>query len=121
MRVDNKFNKFATAGDVNNSSSSLANSQAVAADITGLLFSSSVTRSFVATIDVYVDATADLYERFNLEAQYNGTDWDYYITSTQQDSEVVISVTSGGQVQYTSGTYAGFVSATSNFRAFAIV
>jgi hypothetical protein len=121
MQTENRFIQFATAGDVNNNSSSLANNQAVAADITGLVFSSSVTSSFTATGDVYIDATTDLYERFTLEAQYNGTDWDYFITSTQQDSEVVLSVTSGGQVQYTSGTYTGFVSATAKFRALAIV
>ena len=37
--------------------------------------------------------------------------------STGDDSLVVFSITSAGQIQYVSGNYAGFVTGTVKFRA----
>jgi hypothetical protein len=74
---------------------------------------------FIAYLEVEIDATADKYEKFTIEAVYTGSDWDYNVTSTG-NSEVTPSVTSAGQVQYTTPSYAGFVSATAKFRAFTV-
>jgi hypothetical protein len=119
-RIANKFLEFATSGDVNENSASLLNNQASPQDVAGLLFSTSVVRSFKAFLDVSIDATTDLYEEFTLSGIYNGTDWDYTLTSGAGNSGVEFSITAAGQVQYTSGNSAGFTSGTINFRALAL-
>ena len=120
MFIENKYNKHATKGDVNNSSASLLNNQASAVNITGLSFDNSISKSFIVKLTVNIDATIDLEEEFTIKAVYTGTDWTYTMTSVGEDSQVFPSVTSAGQVQYTTPSYSGFVSATAYFRAFTV-
>lgn len=106
-----------SAGDINETSFSAANNQAVAADVTGLVFANATVRSFKALVSVTIDATADLFEVFELVGIQKGAAWDMAQTSTGDNSGLVFSITSAGQVQYTSTNVTGFVSNTVKFRA----
>jgi hypothetical protein len=106
-----------SAGDINESSFSAANNQAAAANVTGLAFANGTVRSFKALVSVAIDATADLFESFELQAIQKGSAWDMSVTAVGDDSGLVFSITTGGQVQYTSTNVAGFVSNTVKFRA----
>ena len=105
------------AGDIAHSSFSAANTQTLAANVTGLAFANGVTRSFKALVSVAVDATSDLFEVFELMGVQKGADWSLSIASTGDDSQFAFTITTAGQIQYTSATYAGFVSAAIKFRA----
>jgi hypothetical protein len=107
----------ASAGDINETSFSLANNQAVAADVTGFAFAAATVRSFSALVSVEIDATADLYEQFTLQGINKAGSFNMSVDSVGDSSGVVFSITSAGQVQYTSGNAAGFVSGAIKFRA----
>lgn len=79
--------------------------------ITDLNFNSSDIGSFHAQIFVYIDATTTLGENFMISGVWDGSDWCITTTSvTCVETGVVFDITSGGQITYTSGTWAGFVS-----------
>lgn len=109
-----------TIGDINSTSFSGANNQTVMADVTGFAFANASVKGFKAFVNVQVDATSDLFETFELLGVQKAAGWELAISSTGDDSQVVMDITSAGQIQYTSGNYAGFVSLTITFRAFAI-
>jgi hypothetical protein len=106
-----------SAGDIEETSFSLANNQVSAANVTGLAFASGVSRSFEALVSVEIDASSDLYEVFKLYGIQRGADWQMSVESTGDNSLVNFTITSSGQVQYTSGNYAGFVAGLIKFRA----
>jgi hypothetical protein len=115
--VDSVAGSSGSAGDIDETSFSLANNQASAANVTGLAFANATVRSFKALVSVEIDATADLYEVFELVGVQRGADWSMSQSSNGDDSQVVFSITTAGQVQYTSASYAGFVSGAAKFRA----
>jgi hypothetical protein len=106
-----------SAGDLAETSFSIANSQATAANITGFAFANGVVRSFEALVSVSVSATASLYEALKITGIQKGSGWDISVIGTGDESLVVFSINAAGQLQYTSATYAGFVSGTIKFRA----
>jgi hypothetical protein len=113
------FHAFVTgsAGDIAETSFSAADSQAAPASITGLAFAAGTVRSFKVLLSVSIDATADLFEAFELVGVNKGGSFDMAVSSVGDDSSITLSITAAGQVQYTSGTAAGFVSNTIKFRA----
>lgn len=106
-----------SAGDIQETSFSLANNQASAANVTSLAFSSAVARSFEALVSVEIDAASDLFEVFKLYGIQRGADWQMSVESTGDNSLVAFTITSSGQVQYTSGNYTTFVAGLIKFRA----
>lgn len=98
-----------------NKSFSFTNNQSSAANVTGLLLDSSSERSAVIHYEIFRDGTADLYESGTLTAHYNGTDWDH-VLSRIGNAGVVFSITSGGQIQYTSTDNAGSSSETLTYQ-----
>lgn len=104
-------------GDIQETSFSLANNQAVAANVTGLAFSNAVVRSFKAQVSVAIDASTDLFEHFELNGVQRGADWAMSIESEGDDAGIVFTITNSGQVQYTSSNYTGFSSGVIKFRA----
>lgn len=108
---------YSSTGDIKQTSFAGADSQAAPDDITGFLFSNASVRSFKALVSVSIDATAELYESFDLQGIQKGSTWDLSISSVGDDSLVNFSITNAGQIQYTSDTYAGFNSLTIKFRA----
>jgi len=104
-------------GDINETSFAAANNQPAATTITGFAFASASVRSFKALISVEIDATADLYEAFELVGVNKSGSFDMAVSAVGDDSGIVFSITAGGQVQYTSTNLSGFVSNTMRFRA----
>lgn len=117
IQIDlDRIRKHST-GDILETSFAAANNQAVAANVTGLAFANGTVRSFKVHGSIVSDATADLFEAFELEGIQRGSDWVMSDSRTGDESEVVFTITTAGQVQYTSGNYAGFSSLTIKFRA----
>lgn len=106
-----------STGDIKETSFSAANNQAVAANVTGLAFANATVRSFQALVSVYINAASSLYEVFTLNGIQRGSDWQMSVTSTGDASGIVFSLTSAGQVQYTSANTATWTSTTMKFRA----
>ena len=107
----------ASAGDISETSFSGADGQAVAADVTGFAFANGTVRSFSAHGSILVDATADLYEEFDIQGIQKGASWEIAEGRVGDESGVTFTITNAGQIQYTGDTYAGFVSLTIKFRA----
>lgn len=105
------------ASDIEETSFSIANNQAAPANITGLAFSNAAVRSFSTTVSVSIDATADLFEVFEIKGIQKGSEWDFSVSSTGDNTGISFSITNAGQIQYTSASYAGFVSGVMKFRA----
>jgi hypothetical protein len=111
-------NKYiGSANDIEESSFTLSNNQSLESNITGFSFSTASVRSFEAEVSVAIDAGSDYYETFKLYGVNKGGSFDYYLSSFGDNSGITLSVTSAGQVQYTSNNYAGFVNAVAKFKA----
>jgi len=92
-----------------------ANNQSAAIDVTNLYLDPALVRSFVAEVQVVIDATAKLYETFTLKGIQRESDFVMTSISVGDNSGVNFTITSLGQVQYTSGNSSGFVSLTMKF------
>jgi hypothetical protein len=106
-----------SAGDISETSFSAANNQVAAANVTALAFAAGTVRGFKALVSVEIDATLDSYETFELVGINKGGSFDMAVSSVGDESGVVFSITSGGQVQYTSANSSGFVTNLIKFRA----
>lgn len=88
----------------------IANNQAVVANVPGLLFNGAVYRSFTVEYWVYrTTNTNELAESGVIRGVYStisGT-WQISISGIAGDAQVDFSITSGGQVQYISSNLAG--------------
>jgi hypothetical protein len=104
-------------GDISQTSFSAANNQASAVDVTGLAFANASVRSFRALVSVSISATSNLFESFELLGVQRGSDWAMSVESVGDASGISFSITTAGQVQYTSSNVSGFVSNTMKFRA----
>jgi hypothetical protein len=107
-------------GHIIETSFSGANNQSSAVDVTGFSYSNTDVRAFKALVAVEVDATADLYEVFDITGIQKASDWEIAVRGTGDNSEVDFTITSSGQIQYTSGNYTGFTSLTIKFESFGI-
>lgn len=108
---------FVSTGDIKLTSFNIANNQVAAADVTGFAFANATIRSFLAHVSVTIDATADLFEEFTLSGIQRAADWQLRASSGGDSSGITFSITNAGQIQYTSGNYAGFSSGLIEFRA----
>jgi len=106
-----------STGDLNETSFSPVNNQSTPANVGSFSFSTATVRSFDALVHVFIDATVDLYETFKINGIQKSGSWDISISSTGDDSQVVFSIASNGQIQYTTPNYTGFVSGQIKFRA----
>jgi hypothetical protein len=114
-QLNSKPNK--SVGDINETSFSVVNNQSVAANVTGLAFANASVRSFEALVSVYIDATSGLFESIKLQGIQKTSSWSMSQTSVGDASLITFSITTAGQIQYTSASYPGFVSGTIKFRA----
>lgn len=104
-------------GDINETSFATANNVAVATDVTGFAFNNAQVRSFKALVSIEIDATADLFETREYIGIQKGSGWEMSPSSVGDDSGIDLTITSTGQVQYTSSNVAGFSSGAIKFRA----
>lgn len=116
-QVDTIIAGITSPGDLDDTAFSLANNQSSPANVTGFAFPNATVRSFKALVSVFIDATTDFYEVFEIKGIQKGSEWDFSISSQGDISGVAFSVTNAGQVQYTSTNVSGFVSGVIKFRA----
>lgn len=110
-------NNVLASGDIIHSEFTGANNVGTFTDITNFAFTTT-SRSFDALVSVSVQAASgDLYEEFNITGIRKNTSWDISIDSIGDNSQVNFTITSSGQMQYTSGNYTGFTNLEIAFRA----
>lgn len=107
----------ATDGDIPHTSFSAANNQSSAANVTGLAFANGSVRSAEILYSIALVATSSKYEVGKILLIQRGADWQMTNEYGGDNSGFVFTVTTAGQVQYTSPNSAGFTSATIKFRA----
>jgi hypothetical protein len=116
-QVDTLIAGITSPGDIDEQSYSFSNSQAVPESITGFTFSNATVRSFKATVSVSIDADSNLYEVFEINGIQKDSAWDLAVSSVGDNTGIFFSITSAGQVQYTSSSYSGFILGTMKFKA----
>jgi len=116
-QVDALVSAGDVSGDITQGTYSFSNSQVTPENITNFAFANASVRSFKAVVSVTIDATADLFEMFEINGIQKGSEWDFSVSSTGDNTGISFSITNAGQIQYTSSSYAGFVSGTMKFRA----
>lgn len=104
-------------GDLDQVSFSIANNQTTLANVTGVAFANGTVRSAEIQYSIAIDATADLFESGKVLAVQRGADWVITQTGNGDNSQLLFDVSTSGQLQYTSGNIAGFVSGTLKCRA----
>lgn len=97
-------------GDVSETEVAFAESQTN----TTIFTLNAAVRAAKIYLSLYIDATADSMEFYEINAITDGATWDYTVVSNG-NSDVLVDV-SAGAVRYTSSTYAGFVGANSKFK-----
>lgn len=105
------------AGDIRLTSFSAANNQVTPASVTGLAFSTATVRGFDVLVTVAINATTGLSETFRLLGAQISSGFVMTQESVGDDSGIVFTITSTGQIEYTSTNVAGFVSNKMDFRA----
>lgn len=86
-------------------------------NVTGLAFNAAHTRGFDVYITVSVEATASKYANFIIRGVNKGTGgWEIVSGYVGDETSVEFTVSSQGNIQYTSGNYAGFASLKMNFK-----
>jgi hypothetical protein len=96
------------------SASFSAANNASATDVTGLVFNSVNIRSFnmQMTVSVVRSAGGNLFDVFTIDGIQSAGGWVLYASSVGDDTGITFSITSGGQVQYTSPNFANWSSTT---------
>jgi hypothetical protein len=89
-----------------------ANNVVSPSNITGFVFNNSTIRSFTATVSVVVTKSVggNLYETFTLEGHQTDAGWTLLTSSFGDVSGIGLSMTSFGQVQYTSISHSNWTS-----------
>jgi hypothetical protein len=102
----------ASSGDIPRTSFTADDNQSSAANITSFVFANAVTRGFEAIVTIERSST---YAEYTLKGIQKSASWEMSQDYIGDDSGIVFSITSAGQIQYTS-TNTGS-SATIKFRA----
>lgn len=108
---------LSSPGDITETSFSAANNQVSPANITGFAFANASVRSFAATVSINLQASSSLYAEYSLRGIQRGANWSMSQDYEGDDTGVTFTITTAGQIQYTSGNSAGFTSDTIKFRA----
>jgi predicted nucleic acid-binding Zn-ribbon protein len=117
QQVDNLIGTGGSAGDISETVYNFSNSQVVAEDITDFAFENTAVRGFTALVTVEIDADTELFEQFSLNGIQKNGSWNMSIESIGDNTNIIFSITSSGQIQYVSQNYVGFVTGKIKFRA----
>ena len=107
---------IASFGDINETTSNLNNNVSTPTDVINFTFDNGSVRSFEAQAIVVINATTNLYETFNITGIQKDSDWFLNYTSNGDNSGIVFTITSTGQIQYVSSNYPGYSAGSINFR-----
>ena len=89
----------ASAGDLKRTSFTAADNQAVVANVTGLAFANAVTRGFEAQITI---VRGSAFAEYSLKGIQKASSWEMSQEYVGDNTGIVFSITSAGQIQYTS-------------------
>jgi hypothetical protein len=91
---------------------SASNNVTSPSNVTGLVFTNADTRFFQCQISVSITRTSggNLYETFTLEGNQTDSGWNLYTSSINDITGIVFTITTDGQVQYTSTDVINFSS-----------
>jgi len=94
-----------------------ANNVVTPANITGVAFSSSVTRSFNLdlSIAVFRSVGGNSFAQYTIGGMYNDLGWQIDPHYIGDNTGITFSITSGGQLQYTSTNLSNWLSTTMNY------
>jgi len=115
--VDSYGSTFGSVGDIPETIWNPLNNQAAPVDVTDLVFDNTYVQSFIAQVSIHIDATAALYEVFELYGIQKTASWDLTVVSTGDYSNIEFTITAAGQVQYISGNETGWSVTNGQFRA----
>jgi hypothetical protein len=88
-----------SAGDIQETEANLADNQASAANVTGLAFAAATVRSFKAQVAIERGTNFEVFELLGVQ---RNADFTMSVESVGDDTGVVFTITTAGQVQYTS-------------------
>jgi len=95
----------------------VAANNATLANVTGLIFSSSVWGADIyLAVQVTRSGSTNYYSNYHIRGVNKGSSWEV-VSSYVGDQTVTFSVTNSGQIQYTTTNFSGFVSATFKYKA----
>lgn len=104
---------LASAGDINETSFTAADNQAAAANVTGFAFANATVRAFNAIVSIVRGST---YANYELRGIQKGASWEMSQSYVGDETGLVFTITSAGQVQYTSTSTGS--TATVKFKAY---
>jgi hypothetical protein len=98
---------------------SAANNQAVAANVTSFSFDNAIVRSFNSIVSIIVERSVggNLYSNFEIKGIQKASSWVINTSYVGDYVGITFSVTSSGQIQYTSTNQANWTASTMKFRA----
>jgi hypothetical protein len=94
-----------------------ANNQAAATNVTGLVFANATYRATTINVSVYIDATTDLHANYTLQCIQKSSSWEMSQEYTGDATGIIFSITSAGQVQYSSTNVSGYSSSVFKYSA----
>lgn len=104
-------------GSIPETSFALSQNISTFTDIPGFSFANATVRGAVIHASVAISASTSLFQVYTIRVVQRASDWLMTVDAAGDASLVVFSITSAGQVQYKSGSYPGFVSATLKYKA----
>jgi hypothetical protein len=105
----------AIVGQSTQTSFSASNNVVAAANVTGLSFASGI-RSARVFLSASIVATSNSYTTYQITVIQKAASWAIDVVSYFDASQVVFTINSSGQIQYTSNNVAGFTSNTMKWR-----
>src|SRR5271166_1316294 len=96
-----KFFAGSVAGDTVQTSFTIANNQSTPANVTGLTFANATVRSVEVQYSITISATTSLYEEGRILLVQNASGWNIAQQANFDNTNVIFSITTSGQVQYT--------------------
>lgn len=114
----NTINFHPSLGDIITEQLFMANNnQSIPENVTGLLFSNSIVRSFEAMVSVSILAGSNRYSLYKLIGIQKDNLWILNSTFVGDHIKIVFTITNSGQIQYSSSNLIGFISNTMKFKA----
>jgi hypothetical protein len=111
-----KNKSILSSGDILETAFAFSNNRSTPTNVTGIIFNTAV-RSFETQISVSINATTPLNETFHLTGIQLSSEFSMACESIGQSSGITFSITSTGQLQYTSSNVSGFITGIMKIRA----
>jgi hypothetical protein len=102
--------------DIPETSFNINNNQNTFANVIGFNVPNTSVRAFKGDISVFINASTNLYAKYEIEGINKGASWELVQSYIGDDSEIIFDITPSGQLQYQSGNYAGFISGILKFK-----